>query len=175
MERVSSAWSRFSPFVRVVPRYLALSLSAEERMTLEDALFDALGIASLLDWRGPSSSLFDLELGAAPLQTFAPTVVGRAPTFLSAVEGLVPFDWGPDGTVSVGVIDSAMQELPGLVPGPGPLRYFGSDESAPPPLWTSFEAPGLQLGGVVGEDDWALWTRAFGERFANTPLRAIGR
>lgn len=171
---MSSVWSRFSPFVRVVPRYLELPLSAAERMNLEDALFDALGVASLLDWRGPSTSLFDLELGAAPLQTFAPRLVGRAPAVLDAVEGLVPFDWGPDGTVKVAEIDRAMQELPALVPGPGPLRYFGADERVPPHLWTSFEAPGLQLGGVVAEGDWAAWTRAFGERFAHTPLRPIG-
>ena len=170
---MSSAWSRFAPFIRVTPRYLRLALSSAEETAIEDALFDQLGIASLLDWRGPSGELFDLERGAGPLATVARAVVGRAPERLATVEGLVPFDWGPDGALRPGEIDRALQELPDLIRGPGPIRYFGADERTPPYLWTSFEAPGLQLGGVVEETAWTEWSRSFGERFASFPLRAL--
>lgn len=170
---MSPGWSRFAPFVRVMPRYLRLTLSAGERTAIEDAIFDELEIASLLDWRGPSEELFDLEQGAAPLETIAPAVVGRSPVRLATVVGLIPFAWGPDGALSPREVDRALQELPYLVRGPGPLRYFGADERTPPSLWTSFEAPGLQLGGVVEETAWAEWSRAFGARFARFPLRAF--
>src|SRR5262245_33443374 len=142
MASVASSWSRFEPLVRVVPRYLSLALSGDERMALEDVIFDRLGIASLIDWRGPTVTLFDLELGAAPLEALALEVVGRAPSRLLRVEGLIPFDWDVDGSIKMRDVEAKMAELPHLVSGPGPFRYFGADEGAPPFLWTSFESPG---------------------------------
>ncbi len=100
---------------------------------------------------------------------------GAHATRLVRVEGRIPFDWDVDGTIKTRDVAAKMPELPQLVPGPGPFRYFGADERTPPFLWTSFESPGLQLGGTVGESEWQAWTPAFGEKFATFPLRRIGR
>lgn len=140
-------------------------------MALEDRLFDRFGVTSLVD--GPSAGLFEL-VEAVPLEPLFVEIVGRTPDRLGAVEGLIPFAWGPDGDVRTHDVDEAMQTLPHVVPGPGPLRYFGADERTPPFLWTSFESPGLQLGGVVVERDWSEWTRAFAERLSRFSLRDVG-
>lgn len=65
-----------------------------------------------------------------------------------------------------------MPGLPGFVPGPGMFRFFGRDEAAPPYLWASHEAPGLQIAGLLDDDLWTAWHRAFHAETRAWPRRA---
>ncbi len=159
-----------SRFLRIRPRYLRLTLTPEEQRAVDDALVArGIDLGDAIGWEEPRTGLFDLDRGAAPLIEIADATLGRAPASIASVEGLVPFDWRSfDGARA---LEQAMPRLPGYLVAPGPFRYFGADESHPPFLWASHEAPGLQVQGTLDEDDLRAWLAAFGAETSSWPLR----
>ena len=58
-------------------------------------------------------------------------------------------------------LDAVYPKLPGQYRlNSGPM-WFGSDEDHPPFLWASVEPPGVQVYGVLKQEDWDLWHDAF--------------
>lgn len=157
--------------MRVTPRYYALSLTPEEQLLVDDALVArGISLRDAIDWHDPRLDLYDLAAGAAPLAEIAWETLGRRPATVVAVDGLEPIAWRDfEGQAA---LERAMPRLPGHLPGPGMFRFFARDEARPPYLWASHEAPGLQIAGLLDEDRWAGWWRAFQAETAGWPWRA---
>lgn len=156
--------------MRITPRYYALTLSPEEQLLVDDAVIArGISLRDAIAWHDPRLDLYDLAAGAAPLFDIAWATLGRGPSTIVAVEGLEPFAWRDfDGRAA---LERAMPRLPGFLPGPGMFRFFRRDEFGPPYLWASHEAPGLQVVGLLDEDLWAAWYRAFQMETAAWPRR----
>jgi hypothetical protein len=164
---------RADRFLIVTPRYLRLPLTQDEQLTLDDAIIaHGIELRDAVRWEAPLPGLFDLLLGAAPLIEIATTALGRSPTCIARIEGLVPFDWRSFDGLSA--LEGAMPRLPGFLPGKGVFRFFGADESRPPHLWASHESVGLQLAGLADEPDLRSWLEAFAEATSTWPLRTLG-
>lgn len=161
---------RIEPYLRLTPRWLGLVLTADERLAVDDVLVArGIDLCDAVRWESPIEGLHDLSLGAGVLDEIARMTLGRDPSRILEVEGCVPFDWRSfDGQAA---LERTMPTLPGVVTGPGPFRYFGTDESRPPYLWTSHEAVGLQVRGLLDERDWHAWADAFDRETQDWPLR----
>lgn len=157
-------------FVRVEPLYLDLVLSPEEELALDDALEErGIGLSESIRWRHPRTGLFDLASGAGALVPIARTILGREAETILRVEGLVPFDFSSFDALPA--MEEVLSRLPSFLAGQGPFRFFGSDESRPPFLWASHEAPGLHIAGVLHEKRWSAWAAAFEQATATWPRR----
>lgn len=157
-------------FFRVEPRYLELVLSPEEELVLDDALeAHGIGLSESIRWRDPRTGLFELASGAGALVPIAKAILGREAETIVHVEGLVPFDFSSFDAMPE--MEKALSRLPSFLAGQGPFRFFGSDESRPPFLWASHEAPGLHVAGTLHEKHWSAWVTAFEQATSTWPRR----
>jgi hypothetical protein len=160
-------------FLREDLRFLSIPVSPEEELALDDALLVAgHDLDEVMRWQNPTNRLHDVELGAAPIEEIATRTLGRRPTGILDVEGLIPWDWHSfDGLAA---LESVMPRLPGyLRTSSGPFTYFGTDFARPPALWASHEAPGLHVRGLVVESAWREWVAGLERGAAAWPLRAL--
>jgi hypothetical protein len=158
-------------FVREKLRFLSIPTSPDEELALDDALLAAgHDLAEAIRWQDPRSGLYDVELGAGPIEAIASRALGRQPARILDVEGLIPFDWSSfDGLAA---LESVMPRLPGyLSTTSGPFTYLSKDLAHPPALWASHEAPGLHVRGLVAESAWRAWITDLEQATAAWPLR----
>jgi len=163
----------FARLVREKFRFLAITVSPEEELALDDALLAAgHELADVVRWQSPANGLYDVALGAEPMEEIAARTLGRRPARILDVEGLIHFEWRAfDGLAA---LDAVMPHLPGYVSTTsGPFTYFGADLARPPALWASHEAPGLHVRGLVVESAWREWVTRFEHLTRSWPLRTL--
>jgi len=153
-------------YFRVEARLVALVVEPDEELALDDALLDAgHSLVEARRWRDERTGLYDLRLGAGPLEDIAARVLRARPVRMLAVEGLVPFEWS--SRFGIPALEGVMPRLPGYTPAKqGPWLFFGQAG-----LSASFEAPGLHVFGAASEADWAAWLAAFERETTGWPVR----
>ncbi len=154
-------------------RFLSIPVAPQEEVALDDALLAAgHTLLEAVRWQDPGTGLYDIDLGAAPIEDIAARILSRRAIRILDVEGLIPLDWRSfDGLPA---LESAMPQLPGYLPTTsGPFTYFGPDLTHPPALWASHEAPGLHVRGLVVDTAWRAWVAALEQAAARWPLRPL--
>ncbi len=101
-----------------------------------------------------------------------PTPVDGLPGSIE-VERVYAFSWKDFIELDWQSLGRIFEGLPDALPSTDIARWFGFDEAEPPFLWASVEPSGLQVYGILREEDWLGWDQQFRSRTDALPCRDL--